>query len=76
MVQLVKNLPVMQEDLGSIPGLGRFPDLKVKTSPTNAGGEGLITGCGAEMPHASWQKTKAKQNNVVKHCCKKFNKDF
>ena len=25
MVQLVKNLPVMQEDLGSIPGLGRFP---------------------------------------------------
>jgi len=36
----------------------------------------LIAGCGAEMPHASWPKTKAKQNNVVKHCCKKFNKDF
>ena len=46
------------------------------TSPTNAGGEGLIAGCGAEMPHASWPKTKAKQNSVVKHCCKKFNKDF
>ena len=23
--QMVKNLPVMREDLGSIPGLGRFP---------------------------------------------------
>ena len=25
MAQLVKNLPAMQEDLGSIPGLGRSP---------------------------------------------------
>ena len=25
MAQLVKNLPAMQVDLGSIPGLGRFP---------------------------------------------------
>ena len=25
MAQIVKNLPTMQEDLGSIPGLGRSP---------------------------------------------------
>ena len=25
MAKLVKNLPAMQVDLGSIPGLGRFP---------------------------------------------------
>ena len=25
MAQLVKNLPAIRKDLGSIPGLGRFP---------------------------------------------------
>ena len=30
--QVVKNLPAMQEALGSIPGLGRFPD-KIATTP-------------------------------------------
>ena len=28
----------------------------VKTSPSNAGGEGSIPGWGAKIPHASWPK--------------------
>ena len=34
-----------------------FPgDSVVKTSPSNAGGEGSIPGCGAKIPHALGQK--------------------
>ena len=34
-----------------------FPgDPVVKTSPSNAGGAGLIPSWGASIPHASWQK--------------------
>ena len=29
----------------------------VKTSPSNAGGEGLIPGWGAKIPHVSWPKS-------------------
>ena len=45
----------------------------VKTSPSDAGGEGLIPGRGAEIPHASWPKN---QNIKQKQCGNKFNKDF
>ena len=34
-----------------------FPgDLVVKTSPSNAGGTGSISGQGAKIPHVSWPK--------------------
>ena len=45
-----------------------FPGAPVaKTSPSNAGGTGLIPGWGARIPHASWQKKNKTmdRNNVV-----------
>jgi len=45
----------------------------VKTSPSSAGGLGLISGWGAEIPHALWLKN---QNMKRKQCCNKFNKDL
>ena len=45
----------------------------VKTSPSNAGGEGSIPGWGAKIPHASWPKI---QNIKQKQYCNIFNKDF
>ena len=45
----------------------------VKTSPSNAGHLGSITGLGARIPHASWPKN---QNIKQKQYCNKFNKDF
>ena len=51
-----------------------FPGAPVaKTSPSNAGGTGLIPGWGARIPHASWPKN---QNMRQKQCCSRFNKDF
>ena len=44
-----------------------------KTLPSNAGGEGLIPGEGAKIPHASWPKT---PNIKQKPFCHKFNKDL
>ena len=31
----------------------------VKTSPSNAGGAGLVPHLGAEIPHASWPKNRS-----------------
>ena len=45
----------------------------VKTSPSNAGGAGLIPGQGAKIPHASGPKN---QKIKQKQYCNKFNKDF
>ena len=45
----------------------------VKTSPSNAGGVGLIPGRGAKIPHASWPKNR---NIKQKQYCNKFNKDL
>ena len=45
----------------------------VKTSPSNAGGVGLILGQGAKMPHALRPKN---QNIIQKQYCNKFNKDL
>ena len=45
----------------------------VKTSPSNAGGVGLIPGRGAKIPYASRPKN---QNMKQKQYCDKFNKDF
>ena len=45
----------------------------VKTSPSNAGGTGLIPGQGAKIPHASQPKNR---NTKQKQYCNKFNKDF
>ena len=45
----------------------------VKTSPSNAGGAGLIPGLGAEIPHALQPKY---QNIKQKQYCNKFNKDL
>ena len=36
----------------------------VKTSPSNAGGEGSVPGWGAKIPHASWQKKPNKTQNI------------
>ena len=47
----------------------------VKTSPSSAGGVGLIPGWEAKIPHASWQKKKKKKNQK-KQCCNKFNNNF
>ena len=45
----------------------------VKTSPSNAGGVGLMPGRGAKIPRASRPKN---QNIEQKRYCNKFNKDF
>ena len=45
----------------------------VKTSPSNAGGAGLIPGWGGKISHASQPKN---QNLEQKQYCNKFNKDF
>ena len=45
----------------------------VKTSPSNAGGAGLIPGRVAKIPHAPGPKN---QNIKRKQYCNKFNKDF
>ena len=46
----------------------------VTTSPSNAGGAGLIPGWGAKIPHASRPKN---QNIKQKQYCNEFNKkDF
>ena len=45
----------------------------VKTSPSSAGGAGLIPGPGAKIPHASRPKN---QNIKQKQYCNKFNKAF
>ena len=45
----------------------------VTTSPSNAGGEGLITGRGVKIPHALWSKN---QNKKQKQRCNKFSKDY
>ena len=45
----------------------------VETSPSNAGGMGLIPGKEARIPQASQPK---KQNIKQKQFCNKFNKDF
>ena len=45
----------------------------VKTSSSNAGGDGLIPGRGAKIPHASRPKN---QNIKQEQYCNKFNKDF
>ena len=45
----------------------------VKTSPSNAGGAGSISGRGAKITHARGQKNK---NIEQKQYCNKFNKDF
>ena len=47
-----------------------FPgDLVVKTSPSNAGGTGSISGQGAKIPHASGPKNpnikKKKKSNII-----------
>ena len=42
----------------------------VKTSPSNAGGEGSISGGGAKIPHASRPKN---QNVKHKQYCNTFN---
>ena len=46
----------------------------VRTSPSNAGGAGMIAGQRAKIPHALWPKN---QNiKKKKRYCNKFNKDF
>ena len=50
--------------------------------PSSALGAGVIPGWKAEIPHASWPKTKNKDKQKSrtyaqqKQYCKKFNKDF
>ena len=52
---------------------GDFPGCPiVKTSPSDAGGAGLVPGWEAETPHASQQKKKKKQEQY----CNKLNRDF
>ena len=51
-----------------------FPDCPVvSTSPSNAGGLGLIPGGRPKIPHA-WQPKK--QNIKQEQTCNKFNEDF
>ena len=45
----------------------------IKTSPSNAGGVGLIPGQGTKTPRASQPKN---QERKQKQYCTKFNKDF
>ena len=58
----------------SCPLLRDFPGGPVvKTSPSNAGGAGLIPDQEAKIPYALWPRN---QNIKQKQYCKKFNKDF
>ena len=52
-----------------IPMLG----VRVKSSISNAGGEGLIPGWEAKIPHASWPKN---QKRKQKKYCNKLSKHF
>ena len=53
---------------------GDFPrGPEVKTSPSNAGVGGLISGRGVKIPHSSGPRN---QNIKQKQHCDKFNKDF
>ena len=53
---------------------GDFPAGPVlKTSPSSAGGAGLIPGQGAKIPHTSGPKN---QNIIQKQYSNKFNEDF
>ena len=45
----------------------------VKTSPSSAGGVGLIPSQGTKIPHALWL---AKQNIKQNSYCNRFSKDF
>ena len=57
------------------PLTGDFPGCPiVKTSPSDAEGEGSVPGWGAETPHAS-QPKKPKHIKQEQYC-NKFNKDF
>ena len=57
-----------------IDNMGDFPGGPVvKTSPSNAGGTGLIPSWGAKIPLASQPNN---QNIKRKQYCKKFNEDF
>ena len=47
----------------------------VKTSLSNAGGVGSISG-ELRFPHDFWPKKKKRNINNNKHYCNKFNKDF
>ena len=64
----VKGMHSFKSYLRDVPG-----SPVVKTSPSNAGGAGLIPGGGAKIPHASWPKN---QNIKQKQYCNKFNKDL
>ena len=46
----------------------------VKTSPSIAGGVGLIPGGAAKIPHASWPKNP--KHKKGKQYCNKLNKDL
>ena len=37
----------------------------VKTSPSSAGGVGLIPGWGAKIPHASWSKNQKHETEEI-----------
>ena len=50
------HLPEQSRDFPDSPG--------VKTSPSNAVGAGLTPCRGAEIPHASWPKTKKKETKT------------
>ena len=57
-VGLLSSLPpIQQKPLGDFPG-----GPVVETSPSSAGGAGLIPGRGAKIPHA-WQP----KNQNIKH---------
>ena len=45
----------------------------LKTSPSNARGNGLIPGWGAKIPYASWLKN---PKQIIKQKYNTFNKDF
>ena len=54
-----------------------FPgDLVVKTSPSNAGGTGSISGQGAKIPHASGPKNPNIKKKKKKQYYNKLNKAF
>ena len=70
---LLRNLYSGQE-VTVRTGHGDFPDGPViKTSSPNAGGECLIPGQGAKIPHTSWAEN---QDMEQKQHCDKFNKDL
>ena len=65
---VVKNLPANAEDMGSIPGLGRFPWSR-KWQPTLVLLSGKFHGQKSLMGYSPWA---CKESDTIEHTCARY----